>query len=221
MEHPPIKATITVSGTGTVSVQPDTARLNLGILATDKTSTEAQRQVAVDMSSLLGILKESGVHDKDIKTANINIRPVAEYDRDHNYVGVSGYEVSSSLTVIVRDLESVGKILDSAVAHGANTVHGVDFYIDDPIPAASEARKLAVKHARASADQLAEAAGLFVTGVFAISEGYAPSPRALEYGGGNVRMMASSADASMPISSGEIDVSVQIQAVFEIVPIGE
>jgi uncharacterized protein YggE len=173
------------------------------------------------MSSLLGVLKESGIPDKDIRTANVNVRPIAEYDRDHNYVGVSGYEVSSTLTVIVRELELVGKILESAVAHGANTVHGVDFYVDDPIPAANEARKLAVQHARASADQLADAAGLYVAGVFAISEEYAPSPQAQEYGGGNLRMLASSADVSMPVSAGETDISVQVQAVFEIAPINE
>lgn len=218
MDHVPVKGTITVSGTGKVTVQPDTSRINLGVIATHKSSTDAQHQVATGVSRLLSVLTGSGIRDRDITTVSLNVRPISEHDRDGNYTGVSGYEVSTNLTVIVRNLDSVGTILEASVANGANSVNGIEFYIDNPTPAASEARKLAVADARASAGQLAEAAGLVVTGVQAITEKYSPPPSARQFNGAGLRMMRSASDSPMPINAGESEITVEINVAFEIAP---
>ena len=51
------------------------------------------------------------------------------------------------VNVVVRDIDNVGPVLDGAVAAGANTVYGVNFYLEDSPTATSQARALAVQDA--------------------------------------------------------------------------
>jgi len=208
--------TISVTGTGTVQIDPDTARISLGVLANNESLEVAQTEVTEGLAAVTEVLTDAGIAPEDITTSSYNVYPVPEYDRDGNYVGVERYEVSSGLDVIVRDIESVGTILDTAVDAGANNVWGISFYVDDPSPAASQARQLAVEDARSKADELATAAGMVVTNVVTISETSSPNPQPqmFDYGSGGADMAAAEA-APVPVSPGLTEIRVDVQVTFE------
>src|SRR5680860_143340 len=124
--------TISVNGTGTVKVDPDTARISLGVVSNNESLEVAQTEVSDGLANITLVLTDSGVAPEDIQTDSYNVYPIAEYDRDGNYVGIERYEVSAGVSVIVRDIESVGTILDAAVEGGANNVWGISFFVDDP-----------------------------------------------------------------------------------------
>ena len=194
-----VTRTITVSGVGVVTLDPDTADVNLGVVANDES------------------LADAGIASEDIQTSSYNVYPVAEYDRDGNYVGIERYEVSAGLTVTVRDIDSVGTVLDGAVAAGANNVWGISFYVNDPSAAASQARQAAVEDARSKADQLATAGGMVVVNIVSIDETYAPDPASMQFD----YPVAADAEMSgrggaLPISVGQSEVRVEVQVVFEI-----
>jgi uncharacterized protein YggE len=212
-------STITVNGTGTITIEPDTARVELGVMANDESLETAQQTVSEGLAAVTEALTDAGVLAEDITTASYNVYPVAEYDRDGNYVGVSRYEVSSGLSVIVRDIDSVGTILDTAVNAGANNVWGISFYVEDPSEAAAQARTLAVEDARSKADQLATASGSVVTRVLSISETSSPIGAPVEYyereGAGGAM---DTAVLNVPVSPGQAKIVVTVQIVFEIEP---
>ena len=211
--------TISVSGTGTVKVDPDTARIDLGVIANNESLEVAQTEVTEGLESITGVLTDAGIAEEDVTTTSYNVYPVPEYDRDGNYVGIERYEVSSGLSVIVRDVDSVGTILDAAVEGGANNVWGISFYVDDPSAAASQARTLAVEDARSKADELATAGGMVVTNVVTITETSSPDPvaREFDYGsGGAADMEMAEQAAPVPVSPGQTSIRVDVQVTFEI-----
>lgn len=213
-----ITRTISVNGTGTVKIAPDTASISLGVLANDESLEVAQQTVSDNLASTTAALTDAGILAEDIATNSYNVYPVSEYDRNGNYVGIERYEVSSGLTVIVRDIDSVGTVLDLAVQAGANNVWGISFYVDDSSAAASQARQAAVDDARAKADELATASGMVIVGVISISENYAPPVSPMDYsfegaGGASKDMVASS---MVPVSPGQSQISVDVSIVFEV-----
>ena len=213
----PVIRTVSVSGTGVVKLDPDTARVSLGVVATNESLEEAQATVAENLTSITQSLADAGIAAEDITTSSYNVYPVAEYDRDGNYVGIERYEVSAGLDVVVRDIDSVGTVLDGAVEAGANNVWGISFYVDDPSAAASQARQAAVEDARGKADELATAGGMVVVNIVSINETYAPAPVAQQFDmptGASADMSAER--AALPISVGQSEVRVEVQIVFEI-----
>ena len=210
--------TIAVEGTGSVNVDPDTAQVSLGVVASNESLQEAQDEVSRRLDTLMKSLSDAGIAAEDITTSSYNIYPVPEYDRDGNYQGIERYEVTAGLAVVVRNVESVGTILDEAVSAGANQVWGISFYVDDPAPAASQARALAVENARAKADELATASGMVVVNVVSIDETYSPQPKAEDYARGGAAPAADMEQSAMPVpvSTGQTEISVGVRVVFEI-----
>ena len=70
---------ISVSGTGSVTVAPDIAVINLGVEVSRPTVAEAREQAAVLMSAMQEALARSGVEQRDITTRFFNIYP--QYSR--------------------------------------------------------------------------------------------------------------------------------------------
>ena len=115
----------------------------------------------------------------------------------------------------VRDIDSVGDVVDAATAAGATNVNGITFRVDDPTAAEAQAREAAVADARAKADQLAAAAGVTITGVLTMSEsgGQAPQPIYFE------REMAAGAamdTAATPVQPGQVELSITVYVQYTI-----
>jgi len=213
-----VTRTISVSGTGVVKLDPDTASISLGVIANDESLEVAQETVTTGLAAITQSLTDAGIAAEDVQTTSYNVYPVPEYDRDGNYVGVERYEVSAGLTVIVRDIDSVGTVLDDAVEAGANNVWGISFYVDDPSSAASQARQAAVEDARAKADELATAGGMVVVNIVSINESFAPEATSREFDYPAADMEAAgSGGSAVPVSPGQTEVRVEVQIVFEIV----
>lgn len=107
----------------------------------------------------------------------------------------------------------MGTILGAAQAAGVNSVGGVSFSLEDPTPAISQARALAVANARARAEELAKGLGVKVGKVLTINEYGASVPVPADKG---YAMGVGGGGSSVPISVGTWEVSMSIGVVFEI-----
>ena len=165
---------IAVSGSGVVSVSPDTADVYLGVSVTRTTAKDARSAAATQMTAVVAAIKKLGIADKDIVTSGVNLNPV--YDYNNGTARLTGYQFSNNVKVTVRDLNKVAGLIDDSVAAGATTVNGVSFRLDDPKPVEAQARAAAMTDARTKADALAKAAGVQIKGVASISETSVSSP---------------------------------------------
>jgi uncharacterized protein YggE len=202
---------ITVVGIGEVSLVPDIANVNLGAEATADTVKDAKAEVDKQIEAILTTLKGLGIADKDIQTSSYSIY----LERDPMPVVSEGgestsshYRVSNTLQVTIRDIDTVGEVLDAVVEAGANQVYGVYFTVADDEAWQSKARAAAVANAKERAAELAQLNGVALGDVLTISEVIGSSPvisvarEAAAMGGG--------------IAPGELQLSTQIQITYAI-----
>ena len=200
-------ATLRVVGTGTVTVAPDTAAVTVGVDVTEETLTAAQTAATERMEAILAAVEAAGVADADVQTAYFGVNPIRAYDEMGNPGEVTGYQVTNQVSVQVRDLDTVGTLLEGVVEAGANSIFGVSFYLADPSEAAAEARERAVADAAARADGLAAAAGQSVGEIRAIAETFAPGFVGDAKGQGQ-------AAGAPPIQPGTTTVTVNVEVTY-------
>ena len=152
-------ATVSVNGTGSVSVTPDAATISVGVNIVETNLSEAQAKATSQMTAVLDALKAAGIDEKDIQTSNYSVYIMQNYDNNGFPAEITGYQVNNQVNATVRELDKLGDILDQVVAAGANSIYGITFMATDVEDAASQARASAVANARAKAEELAAAAG--------------------------------------------------------------
>lgn len=207
---------IVVSGEGEATVSPDMALLSLAVVRQAKTAREALDANNEAMASVIKAMKEAGIEARDIQTSGLSINPQYVYPDERNgekEPRITGYEVTNTLSLRVRDLTKLGEVIDQSVTLGVNQGGGITFTNDDPSATLKEARKRAVTDAMEKARTLAEAAGVELGDVLQISEqSFTPPPR--PYAVKTMRMEA--AADSVPIEAGENSYHVQVSVTFEL-----
>ena len=203
-----------VSGTGRVFVAPDTAIASVGVDITAPTLAEATQQASDQMTAVINAIKAQGVDAKDIQTSSYSVYPITNTPKEGETPKITGYHVTNIVTVKVRNIANVGKVLDTAIEAGANSINSVMFTVDNPAKAQDEARTLAVKDAMAKAQTLATAAGVKVGKINVISElsgGVQPIYKTADYA------VAQAAGGAGPVETGQNEIAVTVEMHFEIV----
>jgi uncharacterized protein len=202
--------TLVVPGTGSVTVEPDIASIRLGVTVVRPTATAAREDAASVMSAVISALAAAGVDRRDLRTALVGLSPVTDYSSERG-PQVTGYQLSNAVDIAVRNLPTVGAVIDAGLGAGATSLDTLHFRVADPSTAAAEARGAAVADAHRRAETLAEAAGRSLGAVVGIVEGQPPSgpfpPRPMA-------AMALKADAETPIEGGTQDIVVSIVVTY-------
>ena len=158
MGQPPLR-TISVNGSGQVTLSPDVAYVYIGVHSQSDNVSDALSQNNEKAQAVSGALKELGIDPKDIQTSGFNIYPQQQFGPQGEVTGTT-YNVDNTVYVTVRDLQILGKLLDVVVRSGANSINGITFDVLDKSRAISEARRLAVESARSQAEEMAQVAGV-------------------------------------------------------------
>jgi len=212
-------ALISVTGTGEVSAAPDTAFINSGVTTQGATAREALDANTKAMNDLLATLKEAGIESRDVQTSGFSVSPNYVYTdaRDENGYSlppkINGYQVYNTVNVRIRDLETLGAVLDKQVTVGANTINGITFSVADPSKLYDEARKAAFADAKEKAGLYAEAAGEALGLLKSVSEsqGYdQPQPYMMK------TMDSATASAPVPVATGELSFSINVQVTWSV-----
>lgn len=209
---PEARRTLNVTGTGKTFLTPDIAYVSVGVHTENKDAGEAVADNNTQSQEVSNAIRALGIVAKDIQTTNFSIYPQQQFDDKGQLVGIN-YVVDNTVYVTVRDIAKVGDVLTAAVQAGANSVNNISFDVEDKTQALSEARKAAVANARAQAEELAEAAGVELGPIQTISVyGGAPMPVYEGKGiGGAVAL-----DSSVPVSPGQLILSVDVNIVYSI-----
>ena len=126
-----------------------------------------------------------------------------------------GFQVTNQLTVKVRDLDTVGEVIDRVTDAGGDLTRfqSVSFTIEDAKGLQEQARSAAVEDLLAKAKQVAALAGVELGQLTYITESGGPVPVAFNT---SRAVMAIAESAPTPILTGEKTVSVNVQGAFEI-----
>ena len=210
-------AGIWVSGQGTVSLKPDLALLDVEVEADAKTVSKALEIAAIAMNGIIDSLNTRGIGGTDVQTQHFNIHTRYEWPEPGKQVLV-GYVVSNGVAVKIRDLDAVGEIIDEiTIAGGDSTrINNIGFTVEDQTPYAAELRELAVNDALTKARHYADLAGVTLGSMLSITESGGGNLIERDFGSGSFAMARSAAVPPTNISSGELELKLNIQAVFQI-----
>lgn len=204
--------TLTITAEGHVDRAPDVADLSGGVVTQAPTAAAALAANAARMTSVVAAVRRAGIADRDIQTSGLSLAPQYRY-ADGQAPVLTGYQVTNTVALRVRNLPDAGRLVDALVAAGANQVNGPNFRVDDAAGTLDAARTAAVATARARAQLYAAAAGLHVARIRSIAEGGGeqPEPR-------NMIMVTAmrKAAAPTPVESGEVSLTASVTVVFEL-----
>jgi uncharacterized protein YggE len=204
-------ATVTVTGEGSATAEPDLAVIGAGVeavAATPRLAQDAQNKAA---QALLDTARRLGIADRDVRTENVSLAPVHEYQD-----GVSrlkGYQAAQHFSLKVRDVDSTGAVLQALTdATGtAGRIHSVVFDVADPGPLRARARQAAFEDAHAKARQYADLGGHRLGRLVSLTEDTTgtshPAPPPAD---------AVGAAAGVPVAAGEIRATATVTAVYEL-----
>ena len=206
--QPPLR-TITVTGTGKVTLTPDIAYITIGVNTQNASAKDAVAQNTTQATAVINVIKQAGIADKDIQTTDFSIYPQQQTDNNGKVLSII-YVVNNSVYVTVRDLTKLGDLLDKVVQSGANNINSITFDVADKSAALTQARKAAVAEAQKQATELTQATGVSLGEVQTISYSDSTPPITLQA----PRAADFAAGSSVPIQAGSMQIMTTVTIVY-------
>jgi hypothetical protein len=135
----PMPRTVSVSGQGEVSAEPDLAHVTLGVQARRPTMAEARKEVATTVDRVLALCKDLKIDPRFVNATRVQVQPDYSWDERNRKQVLLGYIVSRQVQVELRDLEQLGPLIERAVSAGVNQVS--DPALDSTGASSSNARQ--------------------------------------------------------------------------------
>jgi len=155
------KRNINTSGSATVKVKPDSARVYFGVQTLARTIKDSRTQNGAKVKKVLDALTGLKIDNLRMKTSDVHVELVQSRDDRDSLPQVLGYRITNSFTVLVQndDTEKLNRdasrVLDTALESGANIVQQISFFKRDLAEARRQAMTKAVEDAAANAQALA------------------------------------------------------------------
>ena len=235
--------TISVDGTGDAYAVPDIATFSFTVTDTEKAVADAQTAVTTKANAALKAVTDQGVAQKDIQTTYYSINPHYEYQnavcpQSAVYNGrassgimipttpvycppgkqtLTGYDVSESVSVKLRDLTKAGALLAALGSAGVSDLNGPSFAVDNPDTVQGQARTIAIANAQAKANQLAKQLGVSLVRIVSFAENNNGSyPQPIMYAANASLGGTAKAAVAPEVSAGQQKVTDDVTITYEI-----
>ena len=213
------KRTVSVSGTGSVTVEADTATIILSVITKGKDVAETSAENALKMTAVQEAVKAKGIQKECISTQNYSVFQESHYDNKSGKQVYDDYRVTNQIKILVKKIGMAGEIIDLALKSGANQLSSLTYGVTDTEIAKKQARSLAISQAQESANLLAGASGAKLGKVLSISEhsdfSY-PRARLMKASAVANADMALEEAAPTPISGGSSTITITVDAVYQL-----
>ncbi|MGH7846489.1 MAG: SIMPL domain-containing protein [Candidatus Binatia bacterium] len=204
---------ITVIGEAVVTVEPDQAEIDIGVVTQSHTAIDAGNENAAKLSQVIAELKKLAGAQGEIKTAGYSLTPNYRYPKEGGKPEIVGYTASNIVRAKVWALNNVGKLIDAAMRSGANRVQRLVFTLKDEQAAQQHALRDATTKAKAKAEEIARALGVTIARVQSVTEsGRGVRPIMAE----GVAFRAEAMPAQTPVETGTIEVRATVTLTAEI-----
>jgi hypothetical protein len=196
-------------GSATISVNPDQAQLDVGVVTQGATAQDAGQQNAslttTVLNALKGVLGASGT----IQTIGYSVSPRYSTTQGQPSV-IIGYTASNTVQATTVDLSLIGRLIDTANQAGANSVGNLSFGLQNPEPIVEQALGLAAKQAQAHATAIAAGLGAKTGTVISALEGASVTPI--------VSPGVAGTAATTPIQTGTVKVTASVTISVRLIP---
>ena len=102
--------TISVSGEGKITVSPDMATVNIGVLTQGNGAQDVKDKNNTKINQITDFIKKQGIDPKDIATSQFNFYPTQDWSG--GVAKITGYQGNQTVTVKVRNVDKDQKTLE-------------------------------------------------------------------------------------------------------------
>jgi len=201
-----------VHGSATLSVEPDQAQFDIGVVTEAATAKAATDQNTSQSSTLMRALSAAFPQAR-IKGINFSVNPIYVYPQGGTPT-IAGYTASNTVRLILNDLSKLPSVIDIAIKSGANSINRLSFSIRDEDSARAHALAAAARQAQTNADALADSLMLKQVRLLSVEEGQpvivSPS-RELSF----EKLQSTNME---PITPGPITVHADVDLTYEVTP---
>lgn len=205
--------TITVTGTGKVMLTPDMVILELSVNTEADTIQAAISKNTESVDQIRAAVVAAGVAESDIITSNYSVWSNQTYYRDNSApLDQYYYTVNNYFRIVIRDVETLNDVLDSAIAAGANNINNISYDYSKKDESYAEARRLAIADANAIANEIADSIDKTVIDIVAVTDTDFTRMDVAYYD-----MMGRGGGGTPSMNSGslEVTVSLSVKYLFE------
>jgi len=219
----PATDTVTVRGNGQATMPPDVARVSFTVENTAPVVANAQVATTKQANTAIDFVKSQGIAEKDVETLSYTISPQYSYPNPcppgtlcpaYSSPKITGYQVSETIQVTMRDLSAVGEMLGGLGKLGVQNLNGPAFALGDPTAGYTAARADAIDKVKTQATLLAKQLGVHIGKIVNFSESSGGYIYPM-YGLGASAMESKVAPAPN-IPSGENTYSASVSITYEI-----
>lgn len=199
-----------VHGEATISVSPDRAQVDMGVVTQGNSAETASSQNNSRANALVQALR-ARFPEASIKSIDVSVNPIYRYPRGGPPV-IAGYTASNTVQLLLNDLSKLPDVIAIAIQSGANSINRLDFTLRDETPVRAKALAEAARQAQAGAKALAASLKLKLGLLLSVEEGQpiiVSPPREISF------EKLRSANLA-PISPGTIDVHADVNLTYEI-----
>jgi uncharacterized protein YggE len=168
--------TLTVSAEGKALVAPDVAEASFGTVTRGQDVGQIVDDNNRKINSAIEFVKSLGIETKDIKTAGYHLSPDYRYDPDTGESSITGYTITQTVVVKIREFTLIGDLVGGLPSRGINQIGGINFRVDEPEKFLGAAREEAIQKARAKAEAITRANGVRLGKLVSIGEFGGPPP---------------------------------------------
>jgi hypothetical protein len=203
---------IRVTGEAVVGSAPDEVLIDLGVTTQARNAQDAATENAKKVEKVMATLRKEAGEGAMIRTTQYALNPDYRQIREENEPPlITSYTAYNMVQVRSRDLTRVGRIIDAAIAAGANTIQSVSFSVNEQNAARNKALGDATAHAMTKAEAIASGLKMRVRRVLSVDEGGYTVPYRGGYGATRDMMQSSTI-----IDPGAVDVRAMVTLTVEI-----
>lgn len=202
---------ITVSSEADVKVEPDMAEIIFSIHSQAADAQTCQAQNSEELKRVIDLLKSKGIDETSIQTSDYGLSPNYNWE---NGKEITGYEMTSEITISDLPIDEVGTLLTDAVNAGINTIQSVNYTSSQYEEAYQEALTKAIDAAKVKAQVMAEAGGCSLGKVVNIQEYSNSNYRTYQSSSG--AMAVDDAGAGMEVMPGQMEITASVSVEFAI-----
>lgn len=207
---------IYIQGKASITTIPDNVQLSVAIVEIDKNLMAAKQKADQTMAKAIKIAKQSGVDEKSINAAQIQINRDTQYNRETNKQDFNGYRIGRSLTFTLSEVDKYPQLLQNLVDAGINEIQQTQFTSSRQTALQKQAQKMAIDDAKQAAKELANNYDVEIKGLYSASSSPLDSG-AQPYMRVEKAMMQDSAAASFvpdAYHAGEITITASSYAIY-------
>jgi uncharacterized protein len=208
----PQPPTITVNGEATIAAEPDQAQIDIGVTTQARTAPEASKDNAERSARVLAEVKRILGKDDEARTGGYALSPQYRYPQGGK-PEIVGYIANNLVRIKMAKVDDVGKLIDAAMAAGANNISRLVFTLKDEEAIRLEALRQASAKARTKAEAIAASLGLRILRISAVSEGERSFQPILRQA---PMARAEAAAAPTPIEPGTVEVRSTVTLTIEV-----